>query len=482
MTIIDTVNRIYREFKRYTGDGLPGEPTGAALPIGDPQSGPYSPKKSEFRAAFIEILGGTEDLVDDLLTRYLGALVDDAAATAEAVTPIVGQMYFNITVGKFRVWNGVSWQDQSVALNDGDVTEPKHATGGVSTRALANVSVTLAKLAAGAVDDSKVSASAAIAATKLSILQAGTDAVPREVQFFMRNRTPTPLEFHADAALNSTGGTARAANKLALTRALAAHSEVRVPDGILYLPDDAKIPVPPRRRLVGEAPFADGSVILGDGDVFEFNTAQGVDSRIFEGFHVANETTGQEGQLFRAIFTGGAAPEHRFLSMSMGKAARHINTSGILVGWTVRDCTFTGATEFSRLVEDTVDYFEHNVKDAFQAEGLRIGGGTFGNYSTRLISGFREQHSGPAIRVTCASGKKFAGLELSVYFEANATGSDIGDMYIQNSSGTLSGFSFVGTGFGPPSAGQTARIKRAGTSIVPETGGSGYIEGAVPLV
>lgn len=130
MTVLDTVNRIYREFKRYTGDGLAGEPTGAPLPVGDPQSGPYSPKKSELRAAFIEILGTTEDLVEDILTRYLGAYVDDAAASAAAAETevgeeIVGQLYFNTTSGTFRVWTGAVWQAQSTGLSDGDVTEPK---------------------------------------------------------------------------------------------------------------------------------------------------------------------------------------------------------------------------------------------------------------------------------------------------------------------------------------------------------------------
>jgi hypothetical protein len=132
MTVLDTINRVFREFKRYTGDGLAGEPTGAALPIGDPQSGPYSPKKSELRAAFIEILGAGEAAADDLLSRYLGAYVDDAAASAaaaalEAGAEVTGQMYFNTTDGKFRVWNGDAWQDQSVALNDGEVTESKIA-------------------------------------------------------------------------------------------------------------------------------------------------------------------------------------------------------------------------------------------------------------------------------------------------------------------------------------------------------------------
>lgn len=53
MSAVDVVNRVFREFKRYTGDGLPGEPSGAPLPVGDPQSGVHSPKKSELRAALL---------------------------------------------------------------------------------------------------------------------------------------------------------------------------------------------------------------------------------------------------------------------------------------------------------------------------------------------------------------------------------------------------------------------------------------------
>jgi len=54
MAAIDHINRAFREFRRYTGDGLPGAPANAPLPVGDPQSGPNSPKKSEIRGALIE--------------------------------------------------------------------------------------------------------------------------------------------------------------------------------------------------------------------------------------------------------------------------------------------------------------------------------------------------------------------------------------------------------------------------------------------
>lgn len=53
MAAIDIVNRVLREFRRYTGDGLPNEPTGAALPVGDPSSGVHNPKKSELREALL---------------------------------------------------------------------------------------------------------------------------------------------------------------------------------------------------------------------------------------------------------------------------------------------------------------------------------------------------------------------------------------------------------------------------------------------
>lgn len=57
MTAIDVVNRVFREFKRFTGDGLPNEPIGAPLPVGDPASGPHNPKKADLREALLAPLG-----------------------------------------------------------------------------------------------------------------------------------------------------------------------------------------------------------------------------------------------------------------------------------------------------------------------------------------------------------------------------------------------------------------------------------------
>lgn len=146
MTVIDTVNRIFREFKRYTGDGLPGEPTGAPLPVGDPQSGPYSAKKSELRSAFTEILSAAgEDaeeaaqILAEFERLYLGAKASDPATDNEGGALEIGALYFNTTDGKFRVWSGLSWQDQSTALGDGEVTTPKLADAAVTNAKLANM-------------------------------------------------------------------------------------------------------------------------------------------------------------------------------------------------------------------------------------------------------------------------------------------------------------------------------------------------------
>lgn len=76
---IAAVNRTYREFRRYTGDGLPGEPVNAPLPIGDPQSGVNSAKKSEIRATHIAAL-----VAAGLSAEEAEAAADRAEAAADA--------------------------------------------------------------------------------------------------------------------------------------------------------------------------------------------------------------------------------------------------------------------------------------------------------------------------------------------------------------------------------------------------------------
>lgn len=75
------------------------------------------------------VLAEIEALHADFTERYVGAQVDDAAATAAAGgTPSDGTLYFNTTAGLFRVYYTGAWQDQAIALGDGDVTFVKLAT------------------------------------------------------------------------------------------------------------------------------------------------------------------------------------------------------------------------------------------------------------------------------------------------------------------------------------------------------------------
>ena len=70
-------DRFLREFVRYTGDGLPDEPIGAPLPIGDPRSGVYNPPKADLRTLFAD-QAALVGLIDGLI---------DAMEAAEFYTP-----------------------------------------------------------------------------------------------------------------------------------------------------------------------------------------------------------------------------------------------------------------------------------------------------------------------------------------------------------------------------------------------------------
>lgn len=57
MPLLDDVQRVWRDFVRYTGDGLPNPPVGHPLSSGgDPRSGKHNPSKGEVRDLLIDIL------------------------------------------------------------------------------------------------------------------------------------------------------------------------------------------------------------------------------------------------------------------------------------------------------------------------------------------------------------------------------------------------------------------------------------------
>ncbi len=105
------------------------------------------------------LLAQVESLYNSFVTRYLAAFANDAAASASVGgSPITGALYFNTTSGLLRVFNGTVWQNQSVAVANGDITTPK----------LADAAVTDVKLAANWAD-----LSTTVSVTPLTILAMG---------------------------------------------------------------------------------------------------------------------------------------------------------------------------------------------------------------------------------------------------------------------------------------------------------------------
>jgi hypothetical protein len=91
MALQDTLDRAFREFKRYTGDGLAGEPANAPLPVGDPSSGVHNPKKSEIRAALteiVEVVSVPTDAAEAAADRAEAAAVIAEAAASGVSFPV----------------------------------------------------------------------------------------------------------------------------------------------------------------------------------------------------------------------------------------------------------------------------------------------------------------------------------------------------------------------------------------------------------
>ncbi|WP_108398797.1 right-handed parallel beta-helix repeat-containing protein [Devosia submarina] len=78
--------RAFREFRRYTGDGLPAEPISAPLPVGDPQSGVNNPNKAIIRNAFGLAFDALQEIADDIAA---GAVPDNGVTTAKLIDSAV---------------------------------------------------------------------------------------------------------------------------------------------------------------------------------------------------------------------------------------------------------------------------------------------------------------------------------------------------------------------------------------------------------
>ena len=68
-----------------------------------------------------------ENILNDLLSRYIGAFASDSAADADNPIKSIGTLYFHTDAGVLRAWNGAGWTDPTLVLADGSVTNEKLA-------------------------------------------------------------------------------------------------------------------------------------------------------------------------------------------------------------------------------------------------------------------------------------------------------------------------------------------------------------------
>jgi len=101
VNLMPPINRAFREFRRYTGDGLPGAPVSAPLPVGDPSSGMHSPAKSEIRGAFTEFESAFNVGIGQAEAQAAAALADRILAqnAAAAASSSVNPMSFTSVAG-----------------------------------------------------------------------------------------------------------------------------------------------------------------------------------------------------------------------------------------------------------------------------------------------------------------------------------------------------------------------------------------------
>lgn len=86
MPLLDDINRVLRDFERYTGDGKPGAPSAAPLPTGDPSSGRRNIPLHDLRELLKTIAqavgdpAALQEIIDGLGTKADSAFVDQLTA------------------------------------------------------------------------------------------------------------------------------------------------------------------------------------------------------------------------------------------------------------------------------------------------------------------------------------------------------------------------------------------------------------------
>lgn len=109
-----TADRVFRDYVRYTGDGLPNEPVGHALPIGDPASGVHNPTKRDFRDVLNGIISGIGAVEGIAPYASFAAATDTGAATALLIG---GRVYESAPDGPFTSADGRHWSPVAESSN-----------------------------------------------------------------------------------------------------------------------------------------------------------------------------------------------------------------------------------------------------------------------------------------------------------------------------------------------------------------------------
>lgn len=124
MAAVDDINRIFREFNRYTGDGLQNPPTNAPLPIGDPQSGVCHPKKSEIRWLF----GNLATTFEQGVAYVQGVIPAITAARDQAISAVettrdqaIAEVEASTEEAEAAAQLAVQAADQAAVVGAGDV-------------------------------------------------------------------------------------------------------------------------------------------------------------------------------------------------------------------------------------------------------------------------------------------------------------------------------------------------------------------------
>ena len=118
MATLDDIKRLTRDHNRYTGDGLPGAPVNAPLPVGDPSSGHFNPSKSDIRELLTLVLQalGNPQALDALKAEINGNIISrdfrstrvftsrsEANDTLTAGLPVPAHVVFGIEEGDLVV-------------------------------------------------------------------------------------------------------------------------------------------------------------------------------------------------------------------------------------------------------------------------------------------------------------------------------------------------------------------------------------------